>query len=225
MYTLVFDTTAAGCGVCLQKDGNIIDKIEKEMDFGQAEELLPAIKDILDKNKIMMTDLTAIAVCTGPGSFTGVRACISAARTFSFALPECKVYGISAFDAYINNLEPQEIADVNAVIIETKRSDFYCQIYDSAKNKISEPLAAHYEEIISRLKNSGKKISLIGDGVERFLSKPSGLSLHAIKMTRGLPIDSLAMAAWQKYCNKIFDFPKPLYIKAPDLGPKKTLDN
>lgn len=218
MYALVFDTTANACNVCLIKDKKIISEFCKEMDFGQAEELLPAIKKLLDAEKIVMADLDAIAVCTGPGSFTGVRACISAARTFSFALPQCQVLGISAFDAYISDLDPQELAPINAVIIETKRNDFYCQLFDENKKKISEPMAAEYDDIISLLR--GQKISLIGDGVERFLSKPSGLSLHAIKMYRELPIKSLASCAIQKIEAKVFDFPKPLYIKAPDLGPK-----
>ena len=218
MYTLVFDTTANACNVCLVKDKKVVAKFCKEMEFGQAEELLPAIKKLLDDEKIVMADLGAIAVCTGPGSFTGVRACISAARTFSFALPQCTVFGISTFDAYINELDEQELAPINAVIIETKRSDFYCQLFDAHKRKISEPMAAEYDDIIPLLR--GKKISFIGDGVERFLSKPSGLSLHAIKMNRTLCIESLASCAIKKIENKNFDFPKPLYIKAPDLGPK-----
>lgn len=218
MYVLVFDGSANSCNVCLQKDEKIIAKHCKEMDFGQAEELLPTIKNILDDEHITMKDLGAIAVCVGPGSFTGVRACVSAARTFAFALPDCKVLGINAFEAYMCDFEPQELAPINAVIIETKRNDFYCQLFDENKKKISEPMAAEYDDIISLLR--GKKVSLIGDGVERFLSKPSGLSLHTIKMTRDLPIEDLCLCANQKISTKVFDFPKPLYIKAPDLGPK-----
>lgn len=50
-----------------------------------------------------------------------------------------------------------------------------------------------------------------------FLNKPSGLSLHAIKMLNCPPIEDLAACGLQKYQNKIFDFPKPLYLRAPDV--------
>ncbi len=217
MYNLIFDTTAGSCGVCLQQDGNIIAKSYKEMDFGQAEELLVSIKDILEAQNLTMIDLDVISVCTGPGSFTGVRACIAAARIFSLALPKCKVLGVSAFESYIYDLSEEELADINAVIIETKRNDFYCQLFDRNRNKISEPLAAQYDEIIPLLKN--KKVSFVGDGVERFLSISNNLSVHAIKKYRSLPVETLAFCAWKKYMDNKIDFPKPLYIKSPDLGP------
>lgn len=218
MYGLIFDTTAAGCGVCLQKDGKTTKSFEKEMDFGQAEELLPAISNLLQQEGILMADLSYIAVCTGPGSFTGVRACIAAARAFAIALPDCKIMGISAFDAYISDMRDDELADINAVIIETKRDDFYCEYFDKNRKKISDPVATDYDSIITALR--GRKVSLTGDGVERFLAKPSGLSLHAIKMAYRLPLSALADCAYSKFNHKIYDFPKPLYLKAPDLGGK-----
>ena len=109
----------------------------------------------------------------------------------------------------------QETARINAVIIETKREDFYYQLFDEKLKKTTEPAAGTYEEIIDRLR--GSKVTLVGDGVERFLNKPSGLSLHAIKMLNCPPIEDLAACGLQKYQNKIFDFPKPLYLRAPDV--------
>jgi len=219
MYNLVFDTTAGACMVCLQKDGKALNTFSKDMDFGQAEALLPAISDILKQNNITMADLDAICVCTGPGSFTGVRACVAAARTFALALPECKVIGVSAFEAYLNELADDEMAQINAVIIETKREDFYYQLFDEKRESLCAPAAADYDDVIALLR--GKKVSIIGDGAERFLSRPSGLSLHCIKFEEHLSIESLAQCAYRKYKRKVFDFPKPLYIKAPDIGAKK----
>lgn len=219
MYNLVFDTTAGACCVCLQKYGKALQTFSEDMDFGQAEALLPAIKDMLNKQNVAMSDLDAICVCTGPGSFTGVRACVSAARAFSLALPECKVIGVSAFEAYLGELAQDELAEINVVIIETKREDFYYQLFNAKKEPLCAPSSADYEDIIALLR--GKKVSLVGDGVERFLSRPSGLSLHCIRIENHLPIESLADCAYRKYERKAFDFPKPLYIKAPDIGTKK----
>lgn len=215
MYTLAFDTTANGVSILLSKDGHTVDAFQEEMDFGQAEVLIPEIRNTLESENLQFKDLGLAVVCTGPGSFTGVRSSISAARAFGLACPNTKVIGVSAFEAYVHGLQPDEVATINAVIIETKREDFYYQLFDDKKKKITEPSAGTYEEIINQLR--GPKITLVGDGVERFLNKPSGLSLHVIKMLNCPPIEDLAACGIHKYQNKIFDFPKPLYLRAPDV--------
>lgn len=217
MLTLAFDTTAAGCSVALMNDETLLDKFVEEMDFGQAEVLIPAIENLLKKHHLQVRNLDLIAVCTGPGSFTGVRSSISAARAFAFACPQTTVTGVSAFDAYAYSLSwnPQEIAPVNAVVIETKREDFYFQLFDIHLNKLSEPNAANRDDIIAELR--GKKVSFIGDGVERFLSSPTGLSLHSILFKPHLDIEDLALCAIRKFQKKATDYPKPIYLRAPDV--------
>lgn len=217
MYSLAFDTTAAGCSVALMKDDTLLDKFVEEMDFGQAEVLIPAIQNLLQKHNLQVKDLGLMAVCTGPGSFTGVRSSISAARAFAFACPDMVVTGVSAFDAYAYSLSwnPEEIAPVNAVIIETKREDFYVQLFDEHLNKITEPNALNRDDIIAELR--GKKVSFIGDGVERFLATPTGLSLHAILIEPHLDIEDLALCAIRKFQKKATDYPKPIYLRAPDV--------
>lgn len=215
MYILAFDTTACGCSILLTEDGKEIGEYAEEMAFGQAEVLIPEIKKMLEKNNLQFADIGVAAVCVGPGSFTGVRSSISAARAFGLACPDTTILGVSAFEAYAQNLEEGELATINAVIIETKREDFYYQLFDKNLNKLTEPQTGTSDEIIDQLR--GPKITLIGDGVERFLSKPSGLSLHVIKMLKCPPIENITLCAYRKYKNKVLDFPKPLYIRAPDV--------
>lgn len=215
MLNLAFDTTAGSCSVILTRDGKTIGKTIQKMDFGQAEALFPAIEKIMDENRILPAELDLITVCTGPGSFTGVRSSLAAARTLGLALPSTGLTGVSAFEAYVYDLAPDELAFYNAVIIETKREDFYFQCFDSQKNKMGEPEALEYDAIIDRLRH--KKVTLIGDGVERFLSRPSGLSLHVIRMEDCLTIDALAACGNQKFRLKKLDYPKPLYLRAPDV--------
>ncbi len=220
MYNLAYDTTAAQCAVILQKGRKKISVFQKLMDFGQAEVLIPQMKQMLDEAGIAFADLGLLTVCTGPGSFTGVRSGIAAARAFSIASPQVKVCGVSAFDAYALTFNPEELADINAVIIETKRDDFYFQLFDAGLNKISAPQAGEYEDLKALLRH--KKISLTGDGVERFLSRPSGLSLHCIKMPEALSVECVAEAGLRCFDNKRIDFPKPLYLRAPDVSLPKA---
>ena len=201
MFNLAFDTTAQSCSVILTKDSVTLYKSVQKMDFGQSEALMPAIKAALDANNLKMKDIDLITVCTGPGSFTGVRSSLSAARTLELALPDIKLTGVSAFEAYIEDIEPDELAEVNAVIIH--------------KKALSTPEALNYEEIIDKLRNH--KVTFTGDGVERFLNHPSGLSLHVINMPDIPPIEALARCGDLRWSKKNLDYPKPLYLRAPDV--------
>ena len=218
MYSLTFDTTGSSCSILLQKDKKVLTVFEKNMDFGQSEELMIQIKNILEAKNIVFSDISNLFVCVGPGSFTGVRSSISAARMFNVACPEWKVGGVSAFDAYINVLTEDERAEINAVIIETRRDDFYVQLFDKHRNKIGEPEAKSREAVIESLKNYGRSVSLIGDGVERFLFVPSGLCLKTIKILDSLPIKVLAETGLKMLDEKKLNYPKPLYLRAPDVS-------
>lgn len=215
MYTLSFDTTGSACGIILQNENQTISKFEHMMDFGQAEVLIPQIKQMLEGAGLSFKELGAVFVCVGPGSFTGVRSSISAAKVFKLAVPSLILSGVSAFDAYIQSFDESEIAEKNAVIIETRREDFYVQIFDKHLKKATTPAAMLHDDIIALLK--GRLVSLVGDGVERFLSTPSGLNIHAIKMFDYLPVELLAAAGKQALSAKMINFPKPLYLRSPDV--------
>lgn len=217
MYTLAFDTTAARCSIALFSDEHCVDTFVKEMEFGQAETLIPEIQNILQKHNLNFSNLDLIVVCVGPGSFTGVRSSIASARSFGLACPHLEVLGVNAFDTYAHSLQwhPDEIGDLNAVIIETKRNDFYYQIFDNNLQAITEASAANREDIINLLRN--KKVTFVGDGVERFLNSPTGLSLHAIINSQGIDIKDLATCGISRYRRKQHNYPKPLYLRAPDV--------
>jgi tRNA threonylcarbamoyladenosine biosynthesis protein TsaB len=177
--------------------------------------LMSQMQMMLDKARLTFADLGLVAVCTGPGSFTGVRSSVAAARTFALACPNLSVCGINAFEAYAESLPLERRAPRNAVLIETKRDDFYFQCFDADLKRIGEPCVAAYNEIIRAL--SGEKVSLVGDGVERFLSRPSGLSLHEVELSSAVDVAALARCALKRYRTKTLDFPKPMYLKAPDV--------
>lgn len=221
MYNLAFDTTSASCSIVMMEDEKIIAEYSQNMEFGQAEVLIPEIKNILNKCHKSFDDLDLITVCTGPGSFTGVRSSISAARAFGLAKPKIQICGVNAFDAYISSFvfTPDEIGFYNVVIIESKREDFYYQIFDQNLKAISEPAADLRENIIAQLRH--QKVSMVGDGVERFLMSPSGLSLHSIKLSNHLPIENVGLCGYKQFIKKRIDYPKPMYLRAPDVCLKK----
>ncbi len=214
MYTLVFDTTGFGVCLGLYQDDILVEKYEKVMEFGQAEELAGGLEQLLARHRLCFNEIGLVGVCTGPGSFTGVRAGLAFARGLGLGCPEVKMTGVSAFEAYAHMLKEQDRAVYNAVIIETKREDFYFQLFDENLRKISEPAALIREDIVKKLKSH--QTSFIGDGVERFLSVASGLQIKQVELTDMIDAKALFTVTKKKYFEKSLDFPKPLYIRVAE---------
>jgi len=215
MWTLAFDTTTNFCSVILMKDNNVCSVFSSEMTFGQSEVLLPQIETIFKNNSLSFQDLALLCVCTGPGSFTGVRSSISAARAFGLSSKNLTLCGINAFDVYASTLEAHQRSEYTAVIIETKREDFYYACYDKNLRKIIPPKTAFYNDIIRDLK--GHNITLVGDGIQRFLSRKNDLHIHEACFDTHPNIKTLALLGIDRFNEKTTDYPKPLYLKAADV--------
>ena len=218
MWTLAFDTTTNFCSIALFEDKIKRDLYSAEMTFGQSEALILQIQNMLHKHGLSVQDLGLMAVCTGPGSFTGVRSSIAATRAFGLTNKKMALCGISAFEAYLQATDLSQVKDCVAVIIETKREDFYVAYYGADGHKLEAPKTALFEDIVHDLQN--KHVTIVGDGVQRFLSRQTGLHIKNASFDMHPPVDSLALAAIARFENRTIDFPKPLYLKAADICAK-----
>lgn len=95
---LAFDTSAAHCAAAVLSGDRIVASRHEDMDKGQAERLMPMLEECLNAAGAGWADLTAIAVGTGPGNFTGVRLSVAAARGLALALG-IPAHGVTLFEA------------------------------------------------------------------------------------------------------------------------------
>ncbi|MBQ8251563.1 MAG: tRNA (adenosine(37)-N6)-threonylcarbamoyltransferase complex dimerization subunit type 1 TsaB [Alphaproteobacteria bacterium] len=141
MLLLSLDTASTTLSLSLFEGEDLIASFDEVMLRGQAERLIPEIQSLFEKTGKNMKELSAVAVGVGPGSFTGVRIALSAARGLGLALG-IPVYGVSSLEAYA--YESQE--DV-LVTLDTKRGDFYVAGYNSSLEEVFEPRVMTMEEI------------------------------------------------------------------------------
>ncbi|HUN97575.1 MAG TPA: tRNA (adenosine(37)-N6)-threonylcarbamoyltransferase complex dimerization subunit type 1 TsaB, partial [Bradyrhizobium sp.] len=108
MRILAIDTALEACAACVldTNAGKVIAQEAREMKRGHAEALMPLIARVMDEAAIPFTALDRIAVTTGPGSFTGLRVGLSAARGLALAAdrPAVGVTTLAAFAAPIVGL-------------------------------------------------------------------------------------------------------------------------
>jgi tRNA threonylcarbamoyladenosine biosynthesis protein TsaB len=121
---LAIDTAAPRLALAVLRDNDRIDSLVEDMATGQAERLFPAIDELLTRATITYKDLTRVAVSTGPGSFTGLRIGLSAARGLGLAL-NIPVVGVPSLFAL--SLAAQ--CDPVAVLLDAKRGEAYFQTF------------------------------------------------------------------------------------------------
>lgn len=138
MIILAFDVAITGCAVaCFNaKSGEVWARVV-ETERGQAEVLVPLIGEIVGKGgaNLPLPAIDRIAVTRGPGSFTGIRIGLSVARTLGLALDR-PVLGFSVLSLLARSALP---AARLLVLVDTKRGDYYGQIFDEQAGEMTPP--------------------------------------------------------------------------------------
>ena len=215
MLVLAFDTTAAACSVAVVRDGVCIGRAQDIVEHGQAEALMPMIKGAMRESGIAYADLDRIAVTVGPGSFTGLRIGLAAARALGLAAGK-PVIGVSSLEVLAAAVPTPERERSKTVLcaMDTKRGDLYLQPFaaqDLAPRL--EPIALSPSEIAQWLPESNTVV--VGDGAGEVLKVLPKLAASA---ANPLP-DPLVLARLAATRAPSVDGPLPLYV----LPPKVTL--
>jgi tRNA threonylcarbamoyladenosine biosynthesis protein TsaB len=161
---LNIETATKNCSVAIAKEGKTI--VCKELateNFSHAEKLHVFIEQILVESDVQFSELNAIAVSQGPGSYTGLRIGVSSAKGFSYALN----IPLIAVDT-LQLLAKQITIDKGIILpmIDARRMEVFSAMYDSNYNQIRETQAEIIDE--SSYQEISETIHLVGDGIGKF---------------------------------------------------------
>ena len=138
---LAIDTAAPRLALAILIDPDHVETRVEDMPTGQAERLFPALDDLFARTGVSYADLTRIAVTTGPGSFTGLRIGLSAARGLGLALG-IPVLGIPSLLALSLNMK----AGPAAVLLDARRGEAYLQTFSGPGIAAGEPALLPMDE-------------------------------------------------------------------------------
>ena len=211
-YILNIETATKNCSVALAKDGKtILCKEISELGFSHAEKLHVFIEEIITETGISMNDLNAIAVSSGPGSYTGLRIGVSAAKGLSFSL-NIPLISVDTLTSLAN----QVLFSDGFIIpmIDARRMEVYSAVFNSNKELIRKVEA----EILSEnsFNEITEKIYFIGDSNEKakaILTKSNFVFLDEIKYPSAREMSSLS---YQKFLENNFEdvaYYEPYYLK------------
>ena len=172
---IFIDTAGRGCNIALFDESGLIDKASEDIERGHAETLLPFYETLMHKVKKSSESIETIYVTIGPGSFTGLRVGLSVARFMAFSLQR-PIYGITTFQAFSTGLDADE---KRLVLIETKRSDYYCQMLDQKHKPIGEAQSMPLNDVDAIIADNPALI-VTGDAVDRYVEESTHQNLNVL---------------------------------------------
>ena len=136
---LAIDTAGSACSVALGRSAAVLAAERQALRHGHAEALLPMIDRVMNAAALSRAAPDGVAVAVGPGGFTGIRVGLGAAQGITLGL-NVRLIGITSFAAVVASLGIS-VAAPGAVLValDSRRDDFYVQLFDRAT---AEPLAA-----------------------------------------------------------------------------------
>jgi tRNA threonylcarbamoyladenosine biosynthesis protein TsaB len=212
---LALETSSSLCAVCLYDEdaGKVVAEVSNDIGRGHAERLMDDIERALKCAGLTYKDVTALACGVGPGSFTGIRVGVAAARGFGLAL-KVPVHGVTSLQAIA--LQAREIADSYILAaIDAGREDVYLQKFDTNAMPVDSAKAVHVSELSTAI--TASPILICGSGAARFSSLAPSLDVSIY----GLAMVATAAAVAKSAANTAMSVsPKPLYLRAPDAKPQ-----
>jgi tRNA threonylcarbamoyladenosine biosynthesis protein TsaB len=214
MNLLAIDTALDRCSVGVAASGRPPVLVSETIGRGHAERLFGMISAAISEAEQELKDLDRIAVTIGPGSFTGLRVGIAAARGLALVIG-CPVVGIGTLDAIA---EKARILAGNVPVLaalDAKRGEIYAQAFDGDGRALSEPEVGPAARFGSLL-GDGMAIAGSGARLVRREVNSAGAIIHEESAPDIAAVVRLGLAAATEPTGS----PRPLYLRPPDAKPQ-----
>lgn len=219
-YILQIETATTNCSVALSKDGITIAIKEISNGYSHAENLHVFIKELLEQKDLGYSDLIAVAVSKGPGSYTGLRIGVSAAKGLCFALG-IPLVAIDTLAILARKVEESDGAIVP--MLDARRMEAYTTVFDTSFNSLRKIEAEVLDESSFATYLDKGKVFFVGNAVQKLAEVIQ--HENAIFLPETLPsANEMSQVAYHKYKkNDIEDvaYFEPYYLKDFIVTPSK----
>ena len=212
-YILNIETATTNCSVSLAKEGTVIGlKEDNNLSYSHAERLHVYIDEVLKTANVSKNRLSAIAISKGPGSYTGLRIGVSAAKGLCYAL-KIPLISIPTLEALANQVENPN--GVVVAMLDARRLEVYSAIYDSnfQETRTTEAEIITSESYRELLESSA--VYFIGNGVAKTKALITHQNAHFIE--NKLPsAKQMCALSFDKFKSNTFEdvaYFEPFYLK------------
>ena len=221
MRVLAIDTALAACAAAVldTEHGGIIATESLLMTRGHAEALMPLVARVMDQAAMAFSDIDRLVVTTGPGSFTGLRVGIAAARGIALAADKPAV-GLSTLFAYAAPYMATDDTVPVVAVIDARHAHVYLQVFGPGGRTVTAPRFAPLREAVQVASAApacivGSAAQSVAAALLRYDAAPAAVDARpapdiawVARIGAGLPEGQSP--------------PKPQYLRAPDAQPQNA---
>jgi len=219
MRVLAIDTALAACSAAVLDtgDGGIVASESVPMTRGHAEALMPLLVQLMQGAGMDFRDIDRVVVTTGPGSFTGLRVGISAARGIALAAAKPAI-GLTTLAAYAAPYIAHDDKTAVAVAIDARHQHVYLQIFGPGGRTLVAPRIASVAHA-ARAAATGA-VRIVGTGVNMLAAVWPPRELQPTLVDDRRAPDIVWVARLAVAADEGASEPRPLYLRAPDAQPQ-----
>ena len=220
MRVLAIDTALEACAAALLDTGTgkVLAIESQAMKRGHAEALMPLIARVMKQSGLPFTALDRIAVTNGPGSFTGLRVGLSAARGIALAADK-PVVGITTLSAYAAPVVSETSQQPVISAIDARHDQVYFQVVSGDGGSLVRPRVASVAEALAASRFGaphlvGNAANILAERWPAQAARPVGVDQQ--------PAPDIAWVAWLGAAVSPDTAPaRPYYLRAPDAKPAR----
>lgn len=214
---LALDCSAGAVSVAVCHGRSLLAAAQTAMERGHAEALMPMVAQVTAEAGLAWHELDAVAATVGPGSFTGVRIGLAAARGIALAAGLATV-PVTSLEAVAEDAAPGD--GPLLVVLESKRRDLYGQWFGTACEPFGAPVAASPEALWAARPSGAAVVRVAGDAAARLLAAPPDPAAVLAPAGDGGPdARAVAAVAMRRLAAGGAAPLTPLYLRPPDVSP------
>lgn len=201
MTILALDTSAKAASVCLASEEKIIGEFFVDTGLNHSRTLAPMLEQLCKNADVPLSEVDVVAVNAGPGSFTGVRIGVAAAKGVAFArsLP---CVAVSTLESMAYNLLGSDC--IVCALMDARCAQVYNALFRVTGNRVERlcgDRAVSLGQVTEELQQLGEKVVLVGDGAEIAFNSMVNPPAHIVLAPRNIrsqTASSVALAAFQR---------------------------
>jgi len=228
-YIIQLETTTKQCSVALSYNGNCISKkVLLAEHFSHDEKLHVFIREVLQEANVGFSELDAVAISKGPGSYTGLRIGVAAAKGLCFAL-DLPLIGIHTLELMVQPFIGKAEYVFFIPMLDARRMEVYTAVFDNSKTWIQETNALVLEAQSFYDLIGDSPCLVFGNGASKFKTLQPKINAHFTETVSYPSAEDMSKLAWLEFQKKNFEdlatF-EPFYLKDfQTTPPKKELGN
>ncbi|WP_315780864.1 MULTISPECIES: tRNA (adenosine(37)-N6)-threonylcarbamoyltransferase complex dimerization subunit type 1 TsaB [unclassified Bradyrhizobium] len=218
MLILAIDTALDHCAAAVLDTDSAAMRAQETLPMkrGHAEALMPLLARVMQQSGVGFSDLDRIAVTTGPGSFTGLRVGLSAARGIALAAHK-PVVGVTTLSAYAAPVVSGDRASPVISAIDARHDHVYYQVVSGSGEELVAPQVAVIDDVLAAARFGAPH--LVGNAAAILAGRWPGNEAAPVAVDTEAGPDITWVAWLGAAADPAYAPARPFYLRAPDVKP------